>query len=259
MTFARATWAQRVQMIRNQFAMPVTRVFQWITNRRLANRAVPKKSLATNVGLWVALILPCLPSSLEAQVPLKMRWQAAKWNLERTLRPTDPNEQGVTMTTVTGARKRSLREIMRTFPAPTRDEMHGRWRGLNKGVGPAMLGISQFAKEFVTLADCPYGDNITIRQCPPESWCSANAWQPLTKAGALDRHGNYVIKSPGGRGPFRHAVELNYGEARNPPGSPERFIVDKLVKLDEDHLLGYAMFQLGKVRFPGFYFVLERW
>lgn len=148
--------------------------------------------------------------------------------------------------------------MMQTFPAPTRAEMHGVWRGLNKGVGPAMLGIAQFSKEFHTFGTSPRGNNVTIEQRKPECWCSRSAWNPLLECGELDRHGYFKINCPDGKGPFPHAVELNYGQAPNPFCSPERLLVDKIVKLDDDHLLGFAMIQIGLLKLPGPYFVLER-
>jgi hypothetical protein len=214
-------------------------------------------AIVLGMALGVCWLFPT-PVLAQSQASLKTRWRAAHWNLKRALAPTDPSAQELTLTSVAGARKRTLREIMRTFPPPTREELHGRWRGLNKGVGPAILGLSQFSKEFCTLCPCPHGDNITIHQREPECWCSASAWCPVCECGTLDRHGNFKVNCPDGRRPFPCALELNYTQAPNPAGSPERLIVDKLVKLDDDHLLGFSTFQVGKLRFPGYYFVLER-
>ena len=208
-------------------------------------------------GLLLLLGLLIVPDTVHAAPSWKSRWRSVQWNLTRIIRPTDPVEDGVSLISVAGARKRELRHIMKTFPPPCREDLHGVWIGLNRGVGPALLGISQFAKEFWTIDTNPHGDNITMIQCDPEHWGCACAWKPQLDAGALDRHGNYRVIRSRCRLPFRDAVELDYSLAPN-GRSPERFIVDQLVQIDGNHLLGFAMVQLGKLRIGGFYFVLRR-
>lgn len=179
------------------------------------------------------------------------RLQSARWNVARAIKPTNPEVDGVTIVTIAGASKRQLREWMRSCPPPTLDEMNGTWRGLNRGMGPAILGFSQFAKHMCTGHGCGYGDNITIKQVGPRGWCSEQNWRAIRKDGKLDRKGNYVIE-------FDCGAKLNYGAAENPRCDPSRFLVDKIVKLDDRLLLGKAVYKVGLAKMTVAYFVLER-
>lgn len=205
-------------------------------------------------------MLGCAIGSVAAKppAPMNMRFKSAQWHMARAIRPTDPAADDLSLPSLIGMRRSYLKELLEKGEPPTAEEMHGQWRGLNKGVFPAMAGISQFTKEFWTLTDCPHGDNITVCQQDPSCWYYPHAWRPALKDGQIDRHGNFKINFDACSKPYPQAVELNYGQASNPKRSPERLIVDKLVKLDNDHLLGLATLQVGRMRVPALYFVLER-
>ena len=177
--------------------------------------------------------------------------QSTRWNVARAFHPTNPEVDGVSMVTLAGASKRQLREWMQNRPPPTLQEMNGTWRGLNRGVGPAMLGFSQFAKHMCANCGSGHGDNITIKQVGPSGWCTEQNWRAIRKDGKLDRSGNYVIETHQG-------LMLNYGAAENPRCDPSRFLVDKIVKLNDRFLLGKAVYKVGLAKVTVAYFVLER-
>jgi hypothetical protein len=137
--------------------------------------------------------------------------------------------------------------------------MQGTWRGLNRGLGPALLGISQFTKQMCACGCVGHGDNITIKQVDPACWSCRNQWQPVYRAdGTLERGGRYVIKPRTTSKRSEQAAELNYGEANNPKGDASRFLVDKIVKIDDQFLLGQAIYKVGLAQVTVSYFVLER-
>lgn len=187
----------------------------------------------------------------------KVRVRAAQWNLARAIRPTNPATEGMSLVTIAGASKRQLREWMQKCPPPTIAEMHGTWRGLNRGLGPAVLGFSQFTKTICTDCRGGHGDNITIKQVSPEYWCPQN-WLAKRKDHEFDRHGNYIVEPTVDRCSSRQGVILNYRAADNPLCDPARFLVDKIVKLDDRYLLGKAMYKVGLAKVTVAYFVLER-
>ena len=129
--------------------------------------------------------------------------------------------------------------------------------GLNRGLGPAVLGFSQFAKHMCTDCAGGHGDNITIKQVAPCGWCSRN-WLAAKDNHDYDRHGNYIVEEANHRRPSRQGVILNYRAAENPMCDPARFLVDKIVKLDDRYLLGQAMYKIGLAKVTVAYFVLER-
>ena len=101
---------------------------------------------------------------------MRVRSQATRWNIARTFRPTDPTVQGMTLANIAGAKKSAIRRWMETCPPPTPTELRGTWRGLNRGLGPAMLGFLQFSKQICTTCAGGHGDNIRIHQTSPDEW-----------------------------------------------------------------------------------------
>ncbi|MFN9911492.1 MAG: hypothetical protein ACK53L_02840, partial [Pirellulaceae bacterium] len=51
---------------------------------------------------------------------------------------------------------------------------------------------------------------------------------------------------------------LDYSMGSNPGWDPARWLVDDLVQVDEDLLLGRAYLQWGRLRVPVSYFTLQR-
>lgn len=226
----------------------------------------PKQNVArffVHIFLFVC-VLAFESSAVHAANPLReavantqVRFQAAKWNIARNIRPTDPASDGLSLVTIAGASKRQLRQWMRECPPPTMQELSGTWLGLNRGVGPAVLGFSQFSKQMCANCCGGHGDNITIRQVAPKHWCSQN-WLAVKKNHDYVRKGNYLIERANRRRPSPQGLLLNYGAAENPKCDPSRFLVDKIVKLNDRYLLGQAIYKVGVAKVTVAYFVLER-
>jgi hypothetical protein len=156
----------------------------------------------------------------------------------------------------------SLLDYRRMFmhgqtPAPY--ELVGTWRGVNKGI-VELVGYRQFIKEIAPV-DCQLkGDNIMVHQVSNQL-LRCCGWQPKTDATSwdgLERRGKFAVEGAGGIGPFRHGVVFNYRNGGNDRRDPVRLIVDRVVKIDDNHLLGRAVAKLGPIQIPLAYFVLER-
>ncbi len=149
------------------------------------------------------------------------------------------------------------RRLMVSHAAPHPSELQGTWRGVNKGL--ATVAIDRyFIKEFSSYGSQVYGDNVAVKQ--PGLFGNGNpTWQPRTDgSGGLVRQGRFKVQSPRGIGAFRHAAILNYSAGGNRPLDPANLIVDRVVKLDDNHMLGRATVKLGPIPIPLAYFVLQR-
>ncbi len=150
------------------------------------------------------------------------------------------------------------RRMFMTHRAPTSAELQGTWRGVNKGI-VRLAGIKQFVKEIQPCGSVMFGDNIEVNQVS-EQMLRCAGWQPKVdrRTGMLKRNGKYMVQSPNFRGPFGHGVTFSYRDGGNRRGDFRRLIVDKVVLLDQDHLLGRASVRIGLIQIPVGYFVLER-
>ena len=139
---------------------------------------------------------------------------------------------------------------MRQHSAPHPSELQGTWRGVNKGI--ATLAIDKrFIKEFQVVGGQLYGDNISVNQYNG---------QPIQdySNGGLKRAGRFQVQQPRGIGFFRHGAILSYRNGGNGLLDPANLIEDRLVKLDDNHMLGRATANFGPIKIPVAYFVLER-
>lgn len=150
------------------------------------------------------------------------------------------------------------RRMFMSSRAPTSAELHGKWHGVNKGI-VRLVGIKQFIKEIHPCGSVMFGDNIDVHQVS-DQMLRCCGWQPKfdRKTGLLKRNGKYMVQRPNFRGPFGHGVIFSYRDGGNRRGDFRRVIVDKVVLLDHDHLLGRASVRIGLVQIPVGYFVLER-
>lgn len=152
---------------------------------------------------------------------------------------------------------RDYRKLFQHGETPTDRELHGKWRGANKGI-VTLFGYRQFIKEIKPRGTCTFGDNIRVHQVSNEC-LRCIGWQPKTSnSGELEREGKFKIRPPNRLGRFPHGKILSYRKAGNPMVDPAKLLVDKVVKLDNNHMLGRvtATTLLGPV--PLAYFVLER-
>lgn len=150
------------------------------------------------------------------------------------------------------------RRMFKCGTTPNQEELIGHWKGVNKGV-VELVGYRQFIKE-ITPNECGIsGDNIKVGQVSNDL-LRCVGWQPIIDecTGELEREGKFAICPPHGCGPFKRGVEFNYRRGGNDKRDPVRLLVDKVVKIDDNHLLGRATANFGPLHIPLAYFVLER-
>lgn len=171
-----------------------------------------------------------------------------------------PNSQG--RVDVMDTRNFTLLDYRRMFSegrTPTSDELIGQWRGVNKGI-VELVGYRQFIKE-ITPTPCDLrGDNVTVEQVSNDLLRSMG-WAPIAgppEDGYVSRIGAFQIQEPRGVGKFKHGAIFSYRDGANERTDPARLLVDKVVVLDRNHLLGRVTANFGPVRIPLSYFTLER-
>ena len=171
-----------------------------------------------------------------------------------------PNSQG--SVDVMDTRNFTLFDYRKMFtegrtPAP--QELIGRWRGVNKGI-VELVGYRQFIKE-VSPTPCDIrGDNILVEQVSNDMLRSIG-WAPVAgmpEEGYVSRQGFFQVQAPRGAGKFKHGAIFSYRDGANQKTDPVRLLVDKLVVLDRNHLLGRVTANFGPLQIPLSYFTLER-
>jgi hypothetical protein len=148
------------------------------------------------------------------------------------------------------------RRMMRSGQTPHPSELVGSWKGVNTGIATVAID-KQFIKRFSVVGSQVYGDNVSVpqsrsRQLPWRSKHSSHAHI------AKKSRGKFMVEPAGGRGAFRHGLRLNYRAGDNRPLDPANLIHDRVVKLDDNRMLGRATVKIGPLQIPVAYFVLER-
>lgn len=174
-----------------------------------------------------------------------------------------PNSQG--RVDIMDTRNFSLvdyRKMFREGRTPTPNELMGQWRGVNKGI-VNLVGYNQFIKE-IAPSPCDFrdirGDNILVEQVSNDLLRSMG-WAPVAgmpEEGYVSRQGFFQIRPPTGLGTFGHGAVFSYRHGENKRTDPVRLLVDKVVVLDRNHLLGRVTANFGLLRIPLSYFTLER-
>ena len=144
------------------------------------------------------------------------------------------------------------RRLMIKSRAPNPHELQGTWQGINKGIATVAID-KRFIKEFQSVNGQVYGDNVIVMQ--------NGGWQPKLdpQTGAIERQGKFLVQEgPRGFGAFRNGAVLNYRKGGNRTLDPARLISDRVVKLDENHMLGRATAKFGPFEIPLSYFVIQR-
>lgn len=142
-------------------------------------------------------------------------------------------------------------------PAP--HELLGRWRGVNKGI-VELAGYRQFIKEIVATPCNIAGDNILVHQVSNDMLRSIG-WAPragMPEEGYVSRVAPFDIEAPQGIGQFSHGAIFRYRDGGGELKQPVQILVDKVVVLDRNHLLGHVTAKFGLVQIPLAYFTLER-
>ena len=151
------------------------------------------------------------------------------------------------------------RKMFKESRTPQPHELVGRWRGVNKGI-VELVGYRQFIKEIVPTPCDLRGDNIVVEQVSNDMLRSIG-WAPIAgmpEQGYVSRVGAYQVQHPRGKGTFKHGAIFSYRDGDNERTDPVRILVDKVVVLDRNHLLGRVTANFGLVQIPLSYFTLER-
>lgn len=153
-----------------------------------------------------------------------------------------------------------LRDYRRMFECgttPSAEDLIGTWRGVNKGV-VRLAGFKQFIKEIQPQGYCLFGENIKVHQVS-NGCLRCFGWQPkLDRCGNLQRHDRFMVQPADCVGRFGHGTIFSYRDGGNRPWAASRLIVDRVVKIDDDHLLGRATVRSVFGPIPVAYFMLER-
>ena len=155
-------------------------------------------------------------------------------------------------------RLRDYRRMFMNGTTPTEADLVGTWRGVNKGVA-AVAGYKQFIKDIQPNGHSISGDNFEVHQVD-NKFLYELGWEPNVNefTGELKSLGKFAVEPARGRGAFCHGVVFSYRRGGNRRLDPARLIIDKVVKIDDNHLLGRATANVGLFRIPVAYFVLER-
>ena len=141
---------------------------------------------------------------------------------------------------------------------PHASELVGYWRGVNKGI-VELFGYKQFIKEILPNGSSISGDNLKVGQVNNDLLRSMG-WRPVIdpETGSPERTNKFGIRGPDGRGAFGHGAIFSYREGSNRPADPVNLLVDKVVMVGPNHVLGRATANFGPVHIPLAYFMLER-
>jgi len=152
------------------------------------------------------------------------------------------------------------RRMYRRGVSPQPHELVGKWNGVNKGI-VELVGYKQFIKDIRPDATGQlYGDNIQVTQVKPNRLRIDNTWQQKYDFRTKDyeRRGAFGVQRPDGRGFFGHGSTFSYKDGDNPKNDPADLLVDQVVRIDDNHMLGRAVAKFGPFKIPLAYFVLER-
>ena len=145
---------------------------------------------------------------------------------------------------------------------PTTQELSGQWMGVNRGI-VEVAGYRQFVKDIQPQNGRWQGDNIQVKQVAPHQ-VRYSGWNPKIMSSnmgynpTVERKGKFAVEPPNYRGPFGHGAIFSYRNGGNARNDPARVLMDRVVKIDDNHMLGRATANFGPIRIPLSYFVLER-
>jgi hypothetical protein len=224
------------------------------------SRYLPFQDMLVRLGMvWLGLVVGCQnnPDAAERFADrLRTHRSIVHWNCRTALGMPSPISSPRAVELLTQPRQQ-LDGWLESCPAPTPAALHGQWQGINRGMGLSLAGVGQFIKDFDTQASgCDSvigrGSNILVEQVPIEQ-LACHGWQPRIdrRTGDFHRRGDFAIVA-------REATVLDYSMGSNPGWDPARWLVDDLVQVDEDLLLGRAYLQWGRLRVPVSYFTLQR-
>jgi len=184
---------------------------------------------------------------------IETRCSFVLWNIDSALGKKS-SQNALAVVELASRSPEELRMLIESCPAPNPQELHGQWIGINKGFGPALVGLTQDVKQFKPIrSQCADGNNLMVEQVPICDLRS-HGWQPKLSILTKEKQelGNFAVSQTCGD------LELDYSKAQNRWFDPARYLVDELVQVDDGLLLGRANLQFGCVRIPLAYFTLSR-
>ncbi len=199
-----------------------------------------------------------LPFSCIACVSPSVRWSAIQWNLKNSLQPSTQVPSNALA--LASRPHHELHSLMKTCPAPTEQDLLGRWQGVNKGYAAACLGIHQDVKFFEVRRGQTSGFNILVKQVTLKE-LTTQGWQPQIErsSGAPRTMGNFVVSHRSATSSSDHdRLVLDYTQSGNAPFDPSRFLIDELVLIEPGLMLGRVRVKLGSIEWPIAYFALSR-
>ncbi len=214
------------------------------------------------------------------------------WNLRSMFgTPREANQSRAVR--IASLSNRELYRLMQRYPAPDLNTISGKWHGINKGIGPALAGLMQDVKVIESSPELScncspegcanssgrqsgslVGHNVLVQQVAMRE-LACRGWQPMLHSKTCEpiTMGNFNAIAPtcrasssasgwsrglANRGELPNAAKFDYTTADNPWYDPSRFLIDEIVQIDENILLGRATSKVGSLRIPVAYFVLTR-
>jgi hypothetical protein len=181
-----------------------------------------------------------------------------RWNLnpDSVARSSSPVQRALQL----AARDATeLDRLMKCCEPPEPCSLIGTWYGINKGVGAAAIGLHQDVKVFESCRDQIVGHNILVEQVAVEEIARCG-WQPKRafRDGQPKTIGNFVVTHERDERSGQQKLILDYNLAENPMLDPTRYLIDELVEVSPNLMLGRARVRVGLVDTPVAYFVLTR-
>lgn len=147
-----------------------------------------------------------------------------------------------------------LDQLIQQGQGPDPETMDGPWLGINKGCAAACVGWIQDIKVFQTSNGCRSGYNVAVHQVPI-SRLECDGWEPKTKllSDQPKTLGKFCVLEP--KCPCL-PLKLDYTQAGNPCYDPSHVLVDDLVLIQENLVLGKASAMIAGKKIGVAYFVL---
>lgn len=224
--------------------------------------AYRRRSVLAFVGCLLSLSLFSGCASSRSRLQTCFDRSAAKlsfvsWNARSLV--TEPREATQSRALqIASLSRRELYRLMQTHPAPDLASIAGKWHGINKGFGPAVAGLMQDVK-VLEGHHCVHGHNVLVKQVAISD-LKCRGWRPELDPTTCQPKtmGNFVALPPDCRGELGHVAKFDYTQASNPWYDPSRFLIDDIVQIDDNLLLGRATAKVGWMTMPVAYFVLTR-
>ncbi len=231
-----------------------------MTNRVWRKRRLPHAIVALLVALYLLIPIGCATNKHRFQAVLDRsasKRSFLSWNL-RSFIGTPREAKQSRAFQIASLSNRELDQLMRNRPAPDLDTLAGKWYGINKGFGSALIGLTQDIKVLENNG-CVTGYNISVKQVAIRD-LPCRGWRPQRDPRTCQPKtmGNFIAVAPCSSCRLGRPVKFDYTIAENNWYDPSRFLIDEIVAIDEDLLLGRATAKLGSMQFPVAYFVLMR-